>query len=124
MTRTKGLAIAFYVGAALAGATIGIAVDRAVTRERMEERMRDPRAWRGEFAREMGMDATQRAALDTIIDARDVTMDSIATLVRPQMDSVRNEARQRIRQLLTPEQQAKYDAYQRARESARRGERR
>lgn len=124
MTRTKGLAIAFYVGAVVAGATIGIAVDRAVYRERLEERMRDPNAWREDFARELGLDATQRSAMDSIIDARDQSMEAVWAPMRPQFDSLRNDARARIRQLLTPEQQAKYDEMQRAREAARRGERR
>lgn len=124
MTRTKGLAIAFYVGAVVAGATIGIAVDRAVYRERLEERMRDPNAWREDFARELGLDATQRSAMDSIIDARDQSMEAVWEPMRPQFDSLRNDARARIRQLLTPEQQAKYDEMQRAREAARRGERR
>lgn len=44
--------------------------------------------------------------------------------VRPQLDSLGAQARQRIRQLLTSEQQATYDQMLREREEARRQEKR
>ena len=67
MTRTKGLAVAFYLGAILVGAALGVTVDRWVLRDRWTREMRDPRAMRARIAEELTLDAAQRAALDTAV---------------------------------------------------------
>ncbi len=77
---------------------------------------------RARLADDLGLDATQRVQLDSILDDRNRQVDSVMAPVRPQLDSLGAAARQRIRQLLTPEQQATYDQMQRAREDARRQE--
>ena len=76
------------------------------------------------LADDLGMDATQRAQLDTVLDERNRQSDSLMSPVRPQLDSLGAQTRQRIRQLLTPEQQATYDQMLREREDARRQEKR
>ncbi len=124
MSRTKGMAVAFYLVAMVAGAAIGITVDRWVLRERLVKEWADPRAMRTKLADDLGMDAAQRAKLDTILDARNQRYDSLMTPLRPAFDSVSAEARQRIRELLTPGQQAIYDQMQREREASRRQEKR
>jgi hypothetical protein len=123
LTRTKRLALAFYVGAVAAGATIGITVDRWLLRERLVSQWNDPRAARTRLADELRLDATQRAALDTILDGRNRQYDLIMKPVRPELDSVGDAARAHIRQLLTPEQLVIYDRMQAEREAARRQER-
>lgn len=123
MTRTKRLALAFYVGAVAAGAAIGITVDRWILRERLVSQWEDAKAVRTRFSDELRLDAAQRAVLDTILDGRDRVYDALMAPVRPQIDSVRADARQQIRQLLTPEQLAIYDKMQADREAARRQER-
>lgn len=124
MRRTNGYAVAFFVAALLAGAAIGAAADRAILRERMQREWGDARAMRARLADDLGMDASQRARLDSILDDRNRQVDSLMAPVRPQLDSLGAAARQRIRQLLTPEQQATYDQMQREREEARRQEKR
>jgi hypothetical protein len=122
MTRTKRLALAFYVGAVAAGAAMGITVDRWILRERLVNQWEDQKAARARFGHELRLDATQRAALDTILDARNRVYDDLMDPIRPQLDSVGSDARQQIRQLLTPEQLAIYDKMQAEREAARRQE--
>lgn len=124
MRRTNGYAVAFFIAALLAGAAIGAAADRALLRERMQREWGDVRAMRARLADDLGMDASQRARLDSILDDRNRQVDSLMAPVRPQLDSLGAAARQRIRQLLTPEQQATYDQMQREREEARRQEKR
>jgi len=124
MRRTNGYAVAFFIAALLAGAAIGAAADRAILRERMQREWGDARAMRARLADDLGMDASQRARLDSILDDRNRQVDSLMAPVRPQLDSLGAAARQRIRQLLTPEQQATYDQIQREREEARRQEKR
>ena len=122
MTQTKRLALAFYLGAVAAGAAIGITVDRWILRERLVNQWDDPRAMRIRLANELGLDAAQRAALDTILDTRNRHYDELMAPMRPRLDSVSVLARQRIRDLLTPEQRTAYDQMQREREAARRQE--
>lgn len=119
MTRTKRLALAVYVGAVTAGAAIGITVDRWILRERLVSQLDDQGAMRSRFGNDLRMDSAQRAALDSILDERNRKYDSIWAPSRPAIDSVREDARQQIRQLLTPEQLAIYDRMQAEREAAR-----
>jgi hypothetical protein len=122
MTQNKRLALAFYLGAVAAGAAIGITVDRWFLRERLVNQWDDPRAMRVRLADELGLDSAQRAALDTILDTRNARYDELMAPMRPRLDSVSVLARQRIRDLLTPEQRSAYDQMQREREAARRQE--
>lgn len=124
MRRTNGYAVAFFIAALAAGAALGVVTDRTLQRERLERQWSDARAMRKRLADDLGMDATQRAQLDTILDARNRQVDSVMSPVRPALDSLGAQARQRIRQLLTSEQQAIYDQMQREREEARRQEKR
>ncbi|MCE9602527.1 MAG: hypothetical protein K8S21_10020 [Gemmatimonadetes bacterium] len=124
MTRTKGMALAFYLLAIAAGAAIGVTVDRWVLRERLVNEWANPRAMRGKLASDLKLDATQRVRLDSILDARNRRFDELMAPMRPVLDSVSVNARKQIRDLLTPEQQTVYDQMQREREEARRQEKR
>ncbi len=124
MTRTKGLALATYLVAIVAGAAVGVTVDRFVLRERLVRQWDDPRAMRTRLADELGLDSAQRAALDTILDTRNRDYDALMVPMRPRLDSVSTHAREQIRLLLTTEQQAIYDQMQRERDNARRQEKR
>jgi len=119
MTRTKGLALAFYTAVALVGAVLGIVADRVVLRERLAREWRDPRSMRERISTELGLDASQRARFDSILDARNRRYDSLMAPVRPVLDSVGDAARQEIQALLTPEQRTRYDEMRRARERGR-----
>ncbi len=122
MSRTKRLALAFYVAAVAVGAMVGVTLDRWILRESLVSLWGDQRAMRARLADELRLDATQRAALDTILDHRNKRYNDLMGPVRPQIDSVGDAARAQIRQLLTPEQQTIYDKMQREREAARRQE--
>jgi Spy/CpxP family protein refolding chaperone len=119
MTRTKGAALAFYAGAVLVGALLGIIADRVVLRERLAREWRDPRSMRDRIAVQLDLDADQRARFDTILDARNRRYDSLMAPVRPVLDSVGTAARQEIQAMLTPEQRARYEDMRRSRERSR-----
>ena len=122
MRRTNGLALAFFVTAFAAGAAVGVTTDRYLERERNERQWNDPKAMRKRLADDLGMSDTQRVSLDSLLDDRNRQYDSLMALVRPQLDSLSSATRLRLRQMLTPEQQATYDQIQREREEARRQE--
>lgn len=119
MTRTKGAALAFYGGAVLVGALLGIIADRVVLRERLAREWRDPRSMRDRIAVQLDLDADQRARFDTILDARNRRYDSLMAPVRPVLDSVGTAARQEIQAMLTLEQRARYEDMRRSRERSR-----
>lgn len=122
MTRTKGMALAFYMVAVAAGAAAGVTLDRWVLRERLVNEWADPRAMRAKLANDLKLDATQRVRLDSILDARNRRFEELMAPTRPELDSVTVNARRQIRELLTAEQQTIYDQMQREREEARRQE--
>jgi Spy/CpxP family protein refolding chaperone len=122
MTRTKGMAMAFYLMAMAAGAAIGVTMDRWVLRERLVNEWADPRAMRTKLADDLKLDAAQRAQLDSILDTRNRRYDELMAPTRPALDSVSANARRQIRDLLPPEQQTVYDQMQREREAQRQQE--
>ena len=63
MTRTKGLALAFYTAVVLVGAVLGIVADRVILRERLAREWRDPRSMRERISTALGLDASQRLVL-------------------------------------------------------------
>ncbi len=122
--RTNGLALAFFVAIFAAGAAVGVVADRYLQRERSLRQWGDQRAMRARLADDLGMSAAQRTSMDSLLDDRNRQYDSLMAPVRPTLDSLGTVTRQRLRQLLTPEQQATYDQIQREREDARRREKR
>ena len=122
MNRAKVMALTFYLVATLAGAAVGVTVDRWVLRERLVHEWANPRAMRAKLANDLKLDATQRVRLDSILDTRNRRFDELMAPTRPLLDSVSVSARKQIRDLLTPEQQSIYDQLQRRREESRRQE--
>jgi hypothetical protein len=111
MTRTKSIALAFYLGAALAGAAIGVAADRLMVRS--QPRLTDRRAMRTQFFNDLHLTQAQRDSANMIFDERNRADSILMAPVRPATDSVNAQARLRLQQLLTPEQKTIYDQMQR-----------
>jgi Spy/CpxP family protein refolding chaperone len=119
------LAIAMYLGAALAGAAIALAADRAMVRD---TRGADPRSSRTRFFDQLSLTPAQRDSATRLFDARDrrfrALMDdkkAVLEPVRAAQDSIDAEWRQNLMQLLTPEQKATYEKMRAARNSGGRG---
>jgi hypothetical protein len=107
MTRTKTVALAFYLVAALAGAAIGVSVDRVVFRE--QPRWYDRRAMRTRLWDDLHLTQAQRDSANAIFDERNKADSVLRAPVRPATDSVDAQAHQKFLQLMTPEQRAIYD---------------
>jgi hypothetical protein len=119
MTRPKSVALAFLSGAVLVGGLLGFTADRVMFAEQLCERKQDQGRLRERLAADLGLDDGQRATVDSLIDARDVRMRALYDPVRPKADSLYLETRDQIRQVLTPEQRAKFEQFI-ARSNARR----
>jgi Spy/CpxP family protein refolding chaperone len=116
VSRTKGLAIAMYLGALLAGAAIALAADRVYTRSSQGPDGRTPRT---RFFDELQLTPAQRDSATAIYDESEKRSKALyeqwkATLepLRASQDSIMAERRQRFTRLLTSEQKAKYDQMQ------------
>jgi hypothetical protein len=112
MQRSKALAIAFYVGAIVIGGALGIAADRLVVAEWLDNRAQDVSASRDRLSAELGLSAAQRVTLDSIFDGARRADSTLMAPIRPQRDSLWVAARGHLRAMLTPEQQAIYDEMQ------------
>lgn len=122
MRRTNGLALMFFTALFAAGAAVGVVADRYIQRGQVMRQWGDQRAMRNRLADDLGMSAEQRASMDSLLDDRNRQYETLMAPMRPTLDSLGAATRQRLRQLLTPEQQATYDQIQREREEARRRE--
>ena len=111
MTRSKSIALAFYLGAALAGAAIGISVDRLVLQG--QQKWWDQRAMRARLFDQLKLNREQRDSAGKILDERNRKQDAILAPVKPSLDSASVEARARLSALLSSEQKAIYDQMQR-----------
>ena len=111
ITRPKSVALAFLSGALLVGGLLGFTADRVVFAQQMCEQKRDPGHLRERLAADLGLDAGQRAAVDSLLDAREVRRRAVLAPVQPKIDSLYLETRDRIRHVLTPEQREKFEAF-------------
>ena len=109
MQRSRSLAVMFLLGAVLIGGALGFTADRVLLGDELCPRWGDYRGMRARFADDLELTAAQRAAMDTILDERHRQMTKVLEPVRPQMDSISENARTQIRRLLTPTQQSKFD---------------
>ena len=119
MQRSKLIAVAFYFGAIVIGAAVGIALDRTWVRGRLDRLTQSQGAMRDRFAVELNLTSQQKAAADSIFgNAHRVDSVLIApvmaqfTPLKPQRDSLRRAANAGFRALLTPEQQKLFDERQ------------
>jgi Spy/CpxP family protein refolding chaperone len=133
-TRRSGGARAKVIAAALAvfvlGCVTGAALDSAY-RLRAEGPRREPRQQqqqREEFfeslQKNLDLDERQSAQIRAVIDETREGYRQLRTEVRPRYDTLRRDGRAKIRALLTPEQQQKFDRMTAERDARRQSEER
>ena len=116
MSRSKAIAVLFYLGAVLIGAVGGVALDRSVVRDWLDKSSRDPSTQRQTFATKLGLTKVQELSADSIFGAArradSVLMaPALAQMMplRPVRDSIMKAARDRFRAQLNADQQRTYD---------------
>ncbi len=133
MPQTKLVAALVIVGAFVAGGAIGVAGDRALRPDANAGGPVDSRTFWDRTAAEWGLTPAQRTVVDSLMDAQHKKMSALYKPLRPTMDSVDALARiisdstqDRLRLVLTPDQQRKLDvmrADMRKRDAERRARR-
>lgn len=125
MQRSKSLAMVFLLGVFLAGGAAGFAANQvAGTKTKCGG---DRASYRERFATELGLTASQREAVDSLMETQRTRVRALYRPVRPQLDSIGRsrdsifeDTQQRLKALLTPEQQARFDRMHREGRSKKR----
>lgn len=105
---SRHIALAFLLGAALVGGALGFSADRLMARDQAP-RWGDQEAMRHRFYEELNATPSQRATIDTILNTKHHRIAELVKPVRPQIDSVCDEAYGHIKSILTPAQQTLYE---------------
>jgi hypothetical protein len=110
---TFWLALVFVLGTAL-GAVLGYAfahrsyASTAPTQLTSEQRRAQKRE---QLARDVNLTAEQQSQVNAILDQAQVEYKAIHAVSDPQVDAVRQKSREKIRQILTPDQKPKFEEF-------------
>jgi hypothetical protein len=108
MERPKQQALAFLLGAVLVGGVVGFSADRVFRRDDTSIA-----AKRAAMYDDLALAPAQRAAMDSLLDARNCKYDAIFKSIQPALDTLKLETRGRINALLTAEQRTRLDVRRR-----------
>jgi Spy/CpxP family protein refolding chaperone len=105
MQRSKQQALAFLLGAVLVGGVLGFSAERVLGKEHSQ------RSWaqRTALYDDLELSRAQREAMDSVMDDRNRRVDSLLRPIKPQIDSIRANARTQFYTIFTPEQRAKFE---------------
>jgi Spy/CpxP family protein refolding chaperone len=106
MQRSKQQAMMFLLGAVLVGGVLGFSAERVMSHTAPDHSW----AARQTMYDDLGLSTEQRAAMDSVIDEKNRRVDSLLKPVKPQIDTVRANARAQFYRIFTPEQRANFEA--------------
>ena len=66
-----------------------------------------------ELSEKVGLEPDQKARIESIVDETIVRYEIMRNEVRPRFIAIRDDARLRVREILSPEQQVRYDQWTR-----------
>jgi hypothetical protein len=118
MERPKQQALAFLLGAVLVGGVVGFSADRVFRRDDTSIA-----AKRAAMYDDLALAPAQRAAMDSLLDARNCKYDAIFRPIQPALDTLKLDTRARINALLTAEQRARLDVRRRDDDARKEAER-
>lgn len=103
MPRPKQQALMFLLGAVLVGGVLGFSAERVLGRTPQR-----PQVGREVMYDDLGLSLEQRAAMDSVLDARQDQIQVLLKPIQPQLDSVKANARAQFRRILTASQWQKF----------------
>lgn len=119
MERPKQQALAFLLGAVLVGGVLGFSADRVLRRDDTSIAAR-----RKAMYDDLELQPAQRAAMDSLFDARNCRYDAIFKPIEPALDTLKLQTRAGMDAILTPEQRVRLDARRREDDARKDAERR
>ena len=108
MQRPKQQALAFLLGALLVGGVVGFSADRAL---RHDEDTVEAR--RKAMYDDLALQPAQRAAMDSMFDARNCQLEAVYAPIQPTVDSIKSATRTQMNVILTAEQRTRLEARRR-----------
>ena len=119
MQRSKQQALMFVLGAVLVGGVLGFSADRYLGHERFASQY-GPRS---KFYDALGLSDQQRATVDSLAFQQDCAMRAVFTPHDSTLKAIRANFKAQVRQVLTKDQQAKYDLRDKENQTRREAER-
>lgn len=105
MQRPKQQALAFLLGAVLAGGVVGFSADRVFRSNDSSIAAR-----RKALYDDLGLQPAQRATLDSVFDASNCQLEAVFKPIQPALDSIKSARRAQMNAILTPEQRVRLEA--------------
>jgi Spy/CpxP family protein refolding chaperone len=99
------LVVAFLLGG-ITGLSLGGLIGRPTS---AGSSIRDPEAYYQSLQRELDLTTAQSTQIKSVLDDTRIEYRKVCSEVRPRYDTLREHARSRMRSLLTPSQQQKFD---------------
>lgn len=99
--------VVFVLGFALGGLSMHLVEEKVWSHNR---RGSGPNRFQQDLTRDLGLSAEQQAQLQQILDETRQRYNGIYEPIRPQLAAAREDGRNRIRAILTPEQLAQFNA--------------
>ena len=99
-----GIALGGVLGYAFAHRSYAAAPGQLTAEQRRAQK-------REQLAREVGLNPEQQSQIAAILDQAQAESKAIHAVSDPQLEAVRQKSRDRIRQLLTPEQKPKFEEF-------------
>ncbi|HKW12046.1 MAG TPA: hypothetical protein VJO33_16790 [Gemmatimonadaceae bacterium] len=105
MQRSKQQALFFLLGAVLVGGVVGFSAERVMLHANTDH------SWSARTAMydDLALTPAQREAMDSVIDEKNRRVDSLLKPVKPQIDSVRANARAQFYRIFSPDQRMKFE---------------
>lgn len=109
MKQSKNVAMAFLLGTFLTGGVLGFSANRYMSRDEVCG-AKGSNTLVAVLANRLGLSTEQSARVDSILDNRSVQYKKAMAPLRPQLDSIKLNAREQIRQTLTDQQRPAFEA--------------
>ena len=113
MTRSsvgsKQVALFFLLGALLVGGVLGFTADRVLAKNSLCDAPKDRKSMRDRFHADLGLDATQRQRVDSLLDLKHAQIAEVMKPIQPRLQTISDSTRAQIARLLTPAQQQRFE---------------
>lgn len=111
MNDSKNLAMMFLLGAFLTGGVLGFTADRYMNRDRVcTTGSGTGNALMAIMSQRLQLSGEQQVKIESILDDRSRQYQVVMEPLRPRLDSIKLTARDQMRQVLSAEQKAQFEA--------------
>lgn len=105
---SKQMAMVFLLGALLVGGVLGFTADRIFAKDSLCAQ-KDRKSMRERFHTDLGLDASQRQRVDSLLDFKHAQIAEVMKPIQPRLESISDTTRAQIAKLLTPAQQQRFE---------------